>query len=87
MKNIDGCQLRDTFDISQALKEGWTIDYNNCLGGRIRGVNYSDLHAWWHVAREVERGSEYHQLALFELSDKERFALELSCGTVSIPNI
>ncbi|MBS1104482.1 hypothetical protein JK202_16090 [Gluconobacter sp. Dm-62] len=87
MENTNDFQQNDMFDVSQALKEGWTVEYDNCQGARIRGIAYSDLQAWWHVAKEVERGSEYHQLALLELSDKERFALELNCGPISTPNI
>ena len=87
MENTNNCQSRDMFDTSQALKEGWTIEYDHCLGARIRGIAYGDLQAWWIVAKEVEQGSEYHQSALLELSDKERFALELTCGPISTPNI
>lgn len=87
MLNINNPSKKEKFDNSQALNEGWIIEYNHQLGSRIRGIFYSDMQAWWHIAREVKRGSEYHQSALLEISDRERFALETICGPLSIPSI
>ncbi|MFT8484242.1 MAG: hypothetical protein ABF689_14760 [Gluconobacter cerinus] len=87
MINDNDNPKNEKFDNSQARNEGWVIEYNNQSGSRIRGISYSDMQAWWHIAREVKRGSEYHQSALLEISDKERFAMEISCGPLSTPII
>ncbi|MFT8484169.1 MAG: hypothetical protein ABF689_14375 [Gluconobacter cerinus] len=73
------------FDLAQAGREGWTIDYNCSTGARLRGIGQSDLGAWWHVARAAAHGSTYHCAALAELAPEERLAIEVHCGPTGIP--
>ncbi|MCQ9156416.1 hypothetical protein [Acidomonas methanolica] len=73
----------EIFNAARALNEGWMIEFDRDSRVRLRGVFYSDLEAWWHVAREAARGSEYHQAALRELCEEERFAIEVHCGPLA----
>ncbi|MCW2264248.1 hypothetical protein M2305_000195 [Gluconobacter cerinus] len=84
-KSVDPCSR--SFDLKQATCEGWTIEYSPNAGGRICGVERSDINAWWHVARSAARGSAYHCAALVELSRDERLAIEVHCGPIEIPTM
>lgn len=75
----------DSFDLKQATREGWTIEYNSDVGGSLRGIGRSDMDIWWHVARSAARGSVYHCAALAELTNDERLAIEVHCGPTGIP--
>lgn len=73
------------FDLTQAGREGWTIEYSCGTSGRLRGIGQSDLSAWWYVARAAAHGSQYHCTALAELAHDERLAIEVHCGPSGIP--
>jgi hypothetical protein len=66
-----------TFDINQAVDEGWCI--SECHGSENgpwqlqkcdeRDKFMNDMQAWRHVVDYAEAGSEYHQKALQFLQD------------------
>ncbi|WP_234930831.1 hypothetical protein [Gluconobacter japonicus] len=80
-----GALCAGNFDLTQARREGWTIEYIPGLGGRLRGTTQSDLNVWWYVAQAATRGSVYHCAALAELTNDERLAIEVHCGPTGIP--
>jgi len=78
-------QQESSFDLAQAGREGWIIEYSCTTSARLRGIGQSDLEAWWHVARAAAHGSPYHCAALAELAPEERLAIEVHCGPIEIP--